>query len=70
MKFYELANQCPELLEIKSISKGWRKRPDRWEVYEKLKARVKRCVGWNAKNSPDFMQTTEAYDVAVKEIFG
>jgi hypothetical protein len=70
MTFQELTQHCPELNEIKAQAAGWRQRPDRWEVYEKLKARVKRCVGHQSpKNLPDFMRTTEAYDIAHKEIF-
>jgi hypothetical protein len=70
MTFNDMAEQCPELKQIKEEAKSWWEQDDRWEIYETLKACLKVWVGEKAiVGLPEFMYTRTAYDIAHKEIF-
>lgn len=71
----QLCDVSPELTNIRDDAKlilGG-KPQDRWfwQHYESLKRRLKSCVGMYAHPGlPDYCLTTDAYDLAYREIFG
>lgn len=70
LTFKQLQQVKPELTLIKRSAQGWYQTVQRWTHYELLKSAMCKCVGMTAeKGLPQFMYTTEAYDVAHHAIF-
>lgn len=68
MKFKDICQQAPQLAELKKQAKNWTDN-DEARLYPSFKSIISSWVGWDARRGlPDWMYTSEAYDIAIKAI--
>jgi len=66
--FAQIKEHAPELAELKRKAKNWTDE-DEARDYERFKKIISSWVGWDARRGlPDFMYSSEAYDVALSAI--